>query len=234
MSDDPLDQTNRFLVSTVALVVAFVAALIVLLAWGASDASIDRLDDFAGWLRDHDDNAGKLIVTLGATVVALLMLTLIIVELTPSPTQRMRVRSVGKGDASITTKEIAQRIEEEARAVPHVAQCAAVVAARGHRVEVVLDVHVDPGADLARTADDVCRRAHELVEQRVGIGLVKPPYARMHYRELRLRSPEGAPQQPFARTESERPVPPSGWERPAGERTEDERGSTDSPEEAQA
>ncbi len=204
MSDDPLDQLNRFIISLVALVVLFAALVVVLLAWGASDSTIGRVDDFAGYLRDHDGREAKAVVTVGALVIVLLMLTIMLVELTPSSTQRMRVRNVTSGEATLTTTQIAERIEHEIAAAPHIAGCDAIVAARGSRVEVVLDLHVDAGADLAKTADESCRIAHALVEDSMGIALTQPPRARMHYRELRLK--DAGP-----------PRPATGWERPAGD-----------------
>lgn len=226
MSDDPMDQVNRFAAVVVALLVIFAALLIVMLAWGAPDSAIDRIDSFAGWLRDHDGRDAKLILTLASAVLVLLMLMAIIVELTPSPTQKMRLRNVTSGEAAITTKQIAERINDEVRRAPHIAECNAIVAARGKRVEVVLELHVDAGADLARAADEACRRTQALVEQQLGIEMAQPPRARLHYRELRLRGEAGP--QPDQQ--------PTGWERPAhmpeGER--DERGQPNAPEEAQA
>jgi len=221
MSDDPLDQINRFVVALLALALMFGAALAAALAWGAPDASIGRIEDVAGWLRDHNSRDARLILTLVAVVVALLSLTVMIAELTPAPQQKMRVRNVKSGAAVLTTKAIAERIEADVREVEHVAQCQAIVVARGKRVEVLLDLHVDSGADLARTADEACRRAHLLVEQSMGVELVARPRARMHYRELRLKD-DGTPR------------PPTGWERPdRGEGNHDERRDAGTPEETQ-
>lgn len=203
MSDDPLDQLNRFIISLVALLVVFAALLAVLLAWGAADGTIGRVEDFAGYLRDHNTRNTKLVISISALVVALLMMTIMLVELTPSPTQRMRVRNLKSGDATLTTKQIAERVEEEVTSAPNVASCKATVAARGNKVEVVLDLHVDAGADLALTADEACRTAHALVEERMGIELAQRPRARLHYRELRLKD---GPQRPV-----------TGWERPGDE-----------------
>ena len=197
----------------------FAALLLVLVAWAEPGGSIGRIEDFAGWLRDHDDNEGKLVLTLAALVVALLMATVMLVELTPAPTQKMRVRNVQSGDAVVTTKQIAERIEAEARAVPHVADCNALVAARGNRVDVVLDLHVDAGADLARAADEACRRAHTLVEEKMGMALPGRPRAKLHYRELRLGNEpaQAAVKSPEPRDAPSPQRPSTGWERPAEE-----------------
>ena len=221
-----MDIANRTIITFAAMLVAFIALLLVLLAWGATSGTIGQVEDFAGYLRDHDGSDAKLIVTLVALVVVLLMLAVIIVELTPSPTQRMRVRDVASGDATLTTKEIAERVEQEVRLVPHVRDCAAIVAARGKRVEVVLDLHVEGAADLAEAADEACRRTQTLIEQRIGIDLALPPRARLHYRELRLTKD--------AKGNIVAPAPePTGWERPnMGGGTHDERTSADASEEA--
>jgi hypothetical protein len=229
VSDDPLDLANRFVVAVLALIVAFGGALVILLAWGAAGASIGRVEDFAGFLRDHDDRDSKIIVTMGGLVVILLMTAAIIIESTPSPLQRMRLRNLKSGEGVITTVEIARRIEQEVRGVRHVRDCAATVAARNNAVEVALDLHVDGAADLAQTADEACRRAHELVERQVGVRLAKRPRARMHYRELRLKD------EPPARTPAPDEHVITGWERPTRpEELHDDRGDADTPEEAQA
>ena len=100
MSGDGLDQANRLLVVVLALVAIVCALLVVLLAWGAPVGTIGRIGDFAVYLRDHNNREAKAIISLGATVVVLLMLTAIVVEMTPSPTQQMRVRNMKSGGAT--------------------------------------------------------------------------------------------------------------------------------------
>src|SRR5437016_1158112 len=82
-------------------------------------------------------------------------------------------------------------------------------------------------AILADTADAACRRAQALVEGQLGIGLAKPPSARLHYRELRLRDEPAA-----AAPGVKRDPGAMQWERPADrsqsvvEEDRDERGRT--------
>jgi len=188
---DSEGELNRFVIVLLALLVIFAAAMVVTLAWGAPDGSITRIADLADWLQRHNDGETKLIITLGGIVIVLVMLMAMIVELTPSPTQRMRVRNVKAGDATITTREIADRINAEVQGIEHVAECVAIVAARGRRVEAVLDLQVDAGADLTQLAEAACARVRQLIAGQIGVELAAPPRARLHYRELRLRG--GAP-----------------------------------------
>jgi hypothetical protein len=213
VSDDPLDQINRAVIAIAALLIAFAAVLVVVLAWAEWTSIASRLEDFAGYLRDHDTNDARIIVSLGALVVVLLMAGIMIIELTPSPTQKMRLRDVKAGDATLTTHEIAARIEEELVRLPHIAGAQAIVAAKNAKVEVVLDLQVDSAANLAATAEEACGRAHVLVEQTMGVELAALPRARLHYRELQLR----APLAPASAAAAPSPPPPqTGWERPNG------------------
>lgn len=204
-----MDQANRFVIVTLALGLTFLALVAIILAWGAPGGTIDRINDLASWLSRHNDRQTKVIITLAAVVVVLLALTAMLVELTPPASQRMRVRNVGSGDARISTPQIAARINDEVAALPDIAACSAVVIARGKRVEVVLDLHVEAGAELARTAGEACACAQRTVEQQLGIELAQKPRARLHYRELRLQRPQGAVAPP--------PRASTGWERPGSE-----------------
>jgi hypothetical protein len=180
-------QVNRLFISLLALVVIFVALLAVLLAWGAPEGSIERVSGFAEFLERHNDREGQLILTLAASVVILVMTSILILELTASPAQRMRVRNVTSGEVTITTARIAEHIDDAVRSLPHIAGSEVKVDRQGKRVNVVLDLHVDAGADLAMAADAACRTAHTLVEK-LGIELATMPRARLHYRELRLHA----------------------------------------------
>ncbi len=137
MSDDPLDQLNRFIIVAGALVGVFIALLVALLAWGAPGDTITRIADFADYLRHHNDRETKAIISLAAAVVVLLMLTAIIVELTPSPARKMRVRSMTSGEGVITTAQIAKRIGKPNAVRAVAGACAAnrlAVAIPCHRV----------------------------------------------------------------------------------------------------
>lgn len=223
MSDNAIDQINRFVIVIAAMMIAFAALAVVLLAWGAPGGSIDKIADVASFLERHNDRETKIIITLGASVAVLLMLTVIVLEIAPPADQRMRVRNLKSGEAAITTSEIARLIDAEARAIAEVATCTSAVIRRGTRVEVVLTLHVNAGADLSQTADAACRAAQSLVEERLGIELAARPRARLHYRELRLGQEGPA-------------APASGWERPTHvppapvEEDRDHRGTTDAPE----
>jgi hypothetical protein len=186
-------QVNRFAISLLAMAIMFAAALVIILTWTAANATIERIADLVAFLEAHNNRDGKVILTLSMVVVMLIMASVLILELTASASEHMRVRNVASGDVTITTARLAAHIDDAVRSLPHVADSQTIVARKGRRVEVILDLHVDAGADLAPTADEACRRAHRLIE-RLGVELASKPRARLHYRELRLQAEQRATQ----------------------------------------
>lgn len=220
-----MDVTNRVIIVAGAFVWIFIVLVVILLAWGAPENSIDALEDFVEYLDDHTDDLSRIILTLGGAILILVAVVLIIAEVTPPATAAVKVQQVKAGSAVITTQEIEHRIEQEVASVPHVGQAAVKVMGRGRGVELDLDLHVDPEANLSETAEETCRRARELAEGKMGIALLQPPRAHLHYRELHLAAPAEAPS-PEADVE-----PPEADVEPPDEAAEPSTETTDEAEE---
>jgi hypothetical protein len=190
-----MDIANRLAIVLLALLIMFAVAVVVLFTWAAAPQSVERLSDFVGFLDDHaEDNGSRVILTLGAAVVALLALVIVIVELTPPQAERVPVRDVRAGDALLSTDAIAQRLRQEISAVPHVTQTKATVSARGKGVEVDLELHVDPETNLALTSEEACRAVENLLTNRLSVEMARPPRLNLRYSELRLAgAPAGVP-----------------------------------------
>lgn len=181
-----MDAVNRVVIVIGALLLVFVAFAIIVFVWGAPDASIGRLQEFADWLDEHQSTGAKLIATLSALVVALLAAAVIVLELSPASTTTVRVASGDRGVATISTEAIAERVQREVEQTPHVVASSARVIGRRRAVEVELDLDVDAYANLRETAMDACERARAVVQDVMGVALAAPPRARLHYRELRV------------------------------------------------
>lgn len=211
-----MDQTNRLIIISAALVWIFLILLVVLLAWTAPNGSIDQLSDLAGYLDRHNHNAAKLIITFGGLILALLGAIVVVYELSPPEAGNIRVARGGGGNVRISTDEVVQRLEEELRTLPKLLGVQATVLPRGQKAEVKLDLYVSADADLAVTSDEACRRARELVGGRMGITLDCEPRAQIHYRELQFARPAPATlaSSPFS---NPTPAPSTAWtpERPS-------------------
>jgi hypothetical protein len=104
----------------------------------------------------------------------------------------VQVSGLARGNATLSTAAIGQRIEEAVCQVPNVAEVRASVTSKKNGVLVALDLQVDPEANLATVTDEACQVAEDVLENRVHVSLLKPPTARLHYRELRLQGRNGA------------------------------------------
>ncbi|MCI0849691.1 MAG: hypothetical protein J4N26_01910 [Chloroflexi bacterium] len=178
--------TNRVIIIGAALIWIFVILVVILLAWGAPDNSIDQLSDLANYLADHNDRATKMIITFGGLILLLLGVLTIIIEVAPPETGSLPVADVGSGQGSISTEEVVVRVEDGVRALAQVSDVQATVLGRGKKADVTLKLHVRPEADLAATTDEACRVTRELIEEKMGLELARPPQAELHYRVLNV------------------------------------------------
>jgi len=178
-----MDVTNRTAAVVLSLLLIFAAFLVILLTWGATDESIKRIADLSGFLSDHNTNPSKLLVTFGCLIFMLLGVAIIIMELAPPETGSVKVAKVGSGEARIGTDEISHRLEQELRGINGLREIEARVSSRGSRADVLLELEVDSGVDLAQTANEACSRARQVVEGRLGVELDSAPKARLHVRD---------------------------------------------------
>ena len=209
---------NRIALAVLCLALVAGAVSIIVLAWTIPVESIDALQDAVDWLRDNNEDLQKVVLTAGAAAVGLVSLMLLLLEVTPPRGMEVKVTDVKVGDAVLTTAAIGQRIEEALRDVPHVAEARASVRATRKGVQVSLDLHVDPEANLATVSDEACQAARDVLAEKVHVALAGPPRARLHYRELRLqraalRQAQDAAQARAAR----RPATPSAPPAPVAE-----------------
>ena len=214
-----MDSANRLGIVIAALLLIFVMAVIILLAWAAAPETVDRLGDFVEYLDDHTDTGSKLLLTLGLLVLVLLSIALIIAELAPPQSARVEILDVRGGTALLSTDDIAQRVREEVEAMPHILQAKATVQARGRGVEVEMELHVDPDSNLAATSDEACRVVQSVLSDKMSVALLRPPRVQLQYEELRLArgtTASGAVP-PASETERSAPgdIPPRG-EAPGG------------------
>ena len=180
------DLTNRILIVGVALLSIFLIFLVILLAWGAPDESIEWAFDLANYLEEHNNTEAKLIITFGGVILMLLATLLIIFEVVPSESNALSVTKAGSGDVQISTEEVVRRLEEELQLLPQINHAEVTILGRGKKAEVHLNLHVTADADLAATADEASQRTRALMEDRMGLELARPPQAEIQYRELRV------------------------------------------------
>jgi hypothetical protein len=179
---------NRVVLVLLCLILMFGAAALTALTWLGPTETIDQLRDTAAWLDERNTDGSKFIITTASVVVAMMALTLLVIELYPRSKGQVRVSDLQIGDAVLSTSAVAQRVEEAVTHVPNVADVRATVTARRKGIALNLDLHVDPDANLATVIDDASEAARIVLTEKVHVALAEPPRTRIHYRELRLHS----------------------------------------------
>jgi hypothetical protein len=194
---------NRVALAVICLALIVGSIAVIALAWVEPQGSIDWLADAAAWLDDHNSDGTKIVISAAGAVLGFLAFIVLLMELSPQSGREVRVSGLMVGDAVLTTAAIGQRVEEAVNQVPAVSDVRATVRAKRKGVIVLLDLYVDPDANLAAVIDASCEAARVVLTERVHVELAAPPRVRLHYRELRLRGRQGRPIRPG------RPVSPA-------------------------
>jgi phosphotransferase system glucose/maltose/N-acetylglucosamine-specific IIC component len=177
-----VDAFNRAAIVGLAFAWVILMALVILLAWGADNETIDRLGDLVSYLNNHTDSASKLILTLGAAALIVLSLIVIVAELVPAEqAAEVRLESVTGATAILPTEAITQRLEQELCSLPQVQEAQAMVAARDRGLAVALNLTLTPDANVSSATEEACRLAQETIEQRIGVALVGLPAVQIRF-----------------------------------------------------
>jgi hypothetical protein len=181
MSND----ANRSLIVLAAGIWIVLMAVAIFLAWTADTDVIDALRDAVDYLDDHNDSAGKLIVTLGALVLVVLALLLIIVELAPEDEEReLRVEQAG-ATTIVPALALRQRLEEALVSLPGITAAKARVSTRNKGIATALDVTVTPGTNVGQVTQEATRVVIDTVQTDLGLPVVGVPTVRVAFGGLR-------------------------------------------------
>lgn len=182
---------NRIVLIVLCVLVVIAAISIITMTWTIPNRSVNWLQDAAQWVDDNDGDLEKALLTTVSAFAGLVAVIVLLIELIPRRGPAVQVTDLASGSATLSVAAISQRIEEAVVKVPHVAEVRANVKSRRKGVIVSLDLQVDPDANLATVTDEACQVAGEVLTERVHVHLLRPPSARLHYRELRLHRGNG-------------------------------------------
>ena len=182
---------NRIVLIILCLALITLAVAIIVLTWTIPNRTVNWLGDAVQWVDDNDGDMEKALLTTISASIALLATIVLVIELIPRRGPGVKVSGLARGNATLSVAAIGQRIEEAVCLVPNVSEVKATVTSKKNGVLVALDLQVDPDANLATVTDEACQVAEDVLENRVHVALLKPPTARLHYRELRLQGRGG-------------------------------------------
>ncbi len=175
-----MNETNRTAIVLLAALWIVLMAVIIFAVWAAADDAVDRLGDFVEYLDDHrDEDASRLIVTLGALVLIVLAVLLIVVELAPEEEGReIRVEQAG-ATTIVPAEPLRLRLEEALTAMSQVTAARARVFSQEKGIGMKLELTVTPDANIAVVTQEASRVVVETLQADLGLPVTAPPSVRI-------------------------------------------------------
>jgi hypothetical protein len=187
------NEANRLLIVLFAAGVIVLMAVVIFLTWSADADVIDRIGDLSEYLDAHNDDAGKLIVTLAALVVVVLALLLIIVELAPEDEEReLRVKQAG-AVTIVPASALRRRLEEALLSRPNISAARARVSSGDKGIVTGLNLTVRPGSNVANVSQDAVRVAVDAIQNELGLPVDGVPTVRVVFAEGAAGQADGSP-----------------------------------------
>lgn len=175
-----MTEINRTAIVLLAALVIIAMAVLAFIAWAASDETIQRLADFVQYLRDHNDNASKLILTLGALTLVVLAVLVIVVELAPEQAAaELRVEQ-GGATTIVSAEGLRQRLEEALLALPAVSAAKVGVASRNKGIATSLELTVVPQTNVAVASQEAIGALTQTLQE-MGLPLSEAPRLRITF-----------------------------------------------------
>ena len=180
-----MNETNRSIIVLVAGLWIMLMAIVIFLTWNSNADVIDGLFDAVDYLSDHNDDAGRLIVTLGALILAVLATLVIILELAPEDEEKeLKIRQAG-ATTIVPAQALRERLEQALMALPDVTAARARVSTKDDGVAAELDVTVTPTANVAYVSQESTRVVVDAIQQDLGLPVKGVPSVRIAFGEAK-------------------------------------------------
>ena len=176
-----MNETNRSIIVLAAGLWIMLMAIVIFLTWNSNTDVIDGLFDTVEYLEDHNDDAGRLIVTLGALILAVLATLVIILELAPEDEEKeLKIRQAG-ATTIVPAQALRERLEQALMALPDVTAARARVGTKDGGVAAELDVTVTPTANVAYVSQESTRLVVDAIQQDLGLPVKGVPTVRVAF-----------------------------------------------------
>jgi len=177
-----MNDANRSIIILLAALWIVLMGVLVFAAWAADKEAVDRLGDFVHYLDDHRDNASRLILTLGALVLAVLALLVIIVEIAPAgeAQQELRVEQAG-ATTIVPAQALRLRLEEALVALPQVTAAKARVFQRDKGVAASVELTITPDANVSAVTQEASHVVADTLQTDLGMPVTGLPSVRITF-----------------------------------------------------
>lgn len=234
-----MNELNRSIIVLFCGIVFMLMAIVVFLTWSANTEVIDALFDAVEYLDDNNDEVGRLIVTLGAMIIAVAALLIIILELAPEDeVKELKVRQAGS-TTIVPAQALRDRLEEALLLLPDVTAADVIVRTKDEGIAAELDLTIRRDANVAHVTQESTRVVIDAVQEDLGLPVRGTPLVRVAFDESTpapvtssvSKAPD--PSAPEASAGTEAPPDYSQFQRPATDAPQSETADAPPPDEPQ-
>lgn len=176
-----MNETNRSVIVLFCGVLIMLMAVAIFLTWSANTDVIDAVFDVAEYMEDHNDDPGRLIVTLAALIIGVGALLVIVLELAPEDEQKeLRVQQAG-ATTIVPAQALRERLEEALVGLPEISQARVRVRTKDQGIVAALDVTVTPTANVAHVTQESTRVVIDTIQEDLGLPVSGTPIVRVAF-----------------------------------------------------
>ncbi|MDY7077569.1 MAG: alkaline shock response membrane anchor protein AmaP [Chloroflexota bacterium] len=199
-----MNAVNRVLV-VIILLVSIVACSVLLVGsrW-VLPAFAYQLDTLIETIQDLEWYQLELPGGLIALLVDLVIVVFIFFEVR-RPSRSIRVEKAAGGEVQISVASIADRLKYEVDQLPSVLRTKPKVSAKRGGVVVEMDVETSAGVNVPEKAEQIVETARQVVEEDMGLKLVRPKVNLRVVPHPKTRKPSARPREVPAAKPKERP-----------------------------
>lgn len=154
-----------------------------------------------------------LAVLFAATLDIVLVLFLILEVRRPRP-KFIRVEKAAGGEVNVSMASISDRLNYEVNSLPNVLRVKSKVSSKRKGVVISLDADISAGMDVPMKADQIVERARQVVEEKMGLKMARPPKVNLRAIPYPEMLETALPTKPTLGVEPEEPEPIPAEERP--------------------
>ena len=168
-----------------AALIALLAAVLLAVTWGASNAALEGVAGGAAWLQERNDVAAR--AALSVVLVATAALAFVVAwSRTSDPRRPVRVPG---GRGTIAVDEVAAWMRDAVRERTDIRDVAITVQSQGKGVRVAARIAVTADARLQETSRGARAAIEQVLAAQVGVPLVAEPVIELRYAPFCTRNP---------------------------------------------
>lgn len=175
-----MNGVNRAIIVILLLIAIVLCSVSLVLPLPVLDAVAQQSDALLEFLDSLQWYARVGLGILFAVALDIVLILLIVLEVRRPKPKAIRIENASGGEVQISIASITDRLRYEVDQLSGILHVKPQVSAKRKGVVIELDVETAAGTQVPEKAEQVMRAARQVVEERMGLKLARPPKVNMH------------------------------------------------------